>query len=70
MRLNAVVLSHDGTVRVQAEGEGPVFVGSHPHEGIDRARAAAIELGRRVADDLIGQGARELIRAARLEAEP
>lgn len=49
--LSAVVLSADGRQRVTAEAAGEM--------------AAAVELGRTAAEDLLGQGAAELIQGAR-----
>ena len=65
MRLSAVVLSRDGQTRLQAEAEGLVSVEQDAQREFDRAEAEAIELGGLLADSLIAQGARELIRAAR-----
>lgn len=54
MRLEAAVLSLDGATRLTADGEAPLPDG-------DEALAAAAELGERVAEDLMEQGAERLL---------
>jgi hydroxymethylbilane synthase len=51
LRLDAVVLSHDGRIRLVASAEGDL--------------ADARKIGQDVADDLLAQGAGDLIKAAR-----
>lgn len=62
MRLEGVVLSRDGSTRLQGNVEG--------QDAVLPDRNEAIDLGRRLASLLLDQGAAALIRAARHGVEP
>jgi hydroxymethylbilane synthase len=62
MRLEGVVLSRDGSTRLQGNVEG--------QDAVLPERNEAIDLGRRLASLLLDQGAAALIRAARHGVEP
>ena len=58
--LQGVVLSRDGTQRIAAEGELAIL-------DAESSSAAAVQFGQSVADDLLSQGAAELIHESRAE---